>query len=110
MSTTVKLLVTCIALLGVGPCPLEGGDVDRSLLTYMDLMHGFDFTSPQRENAVALPAEGGFPFHSFQGRLELHDEATSGGENILILSQPSAKRTKSVPSARQRLLLLKIYP
>ncbi len=36
---------------------IEGGNVERSLLTYMDLMFGFEFTSPLSEDALALPED-----------------------------------------------------
>lgn len=59
--------------------PLTGdGNVTRTLLTYNDLMSGSS-TSPVDDSAFALPANAAMPDHVFEGRLELSNEATSGG-------------------------------
>ncbi len=59
--------------------PLTGdGNVNRTLLTYNDLMTGSS-TSPVDDSAFALPANAAMPDHIFEGRLELFNEATSGG-------------------------------
>jgi len=65
--------------------PLTGvGDVDRTVLTYDDLMNGSDPTSPVDDGAFALPADAAQPEHTFEGRLELIGEATSGGSRELV--------------------------
>lgn len=59
--------------------PLTGnGDVPRTLLTYNDLFNGSS-TAPVNDSAFALPANAAMPDHVFEGRLELLNEATSGG-------------------------------
>jgi hypothetical protein len=64
---------------GVPGDPLTGsGDVSRSWLTYSDLMSGSS-TAPVDDGAFALPAAAAHPLHTFEGRLELHGEATGGG-------------------------------
>jgi hypothetical protein len=64
--------------------PLAGtGNVARSLLTYDDLMNGFDFDSPVDESALSLPAGAAPPAHIFEGRLELIGEKDGGHVTIL---------------------------
>jgi hypothetical protein len=63
--------------------PPGTGDVTRNILTYNDLMNGFDYDSPVNEAALTLPAEAGTPAHSFEGRLELHGEDTIGDMTVL---------------------------
>lgn len=59
--------------------PLTGnGNVTRTLLTYNDLMTGSS-SAPVDDSAFALPANAAMPDHVFEGRLELLNEATSGG-------------------------------
>ncbi|MBK6645496.1 MAG: hypothetical protein IPG44_07040 [Anaerolineales bacterium] len=59
--------------------PLTGnGSVTRTLLTYNDLMTGSS-SAPVDDSAFALPANAAMPDHVFEGRLELTNEATSGG-------------------------------
>lgn len=59
--------------------PLTGnGNVSRSLLTYNDLFNGSS-SAPVDDSAFALPANAAMPDHVFEGRLELSNEATSGG-------------------------------
>ncbi|MBI3164258.1 MAG: hypothetical protein HYZ24_06210 [Chloroflexi bacterium] len=59
--------------------PLTGnGNVNRTLLTYNDLQTGSS-TAPVDDSAFALPANAAMPDHVFEGRLELTNEATSGG-------------------------------
>ncbi|MBE0682280.1 MAG: hypothetical protein IH589_10230 [Anaerolineales bacterium] len=59
--------------------PLTGnGSVTRTLLTYNDLFNGSS-TAPVDDSAFALPANAAMPDHVFEGRLELLNEATSGG-------------------------------
>lgn len=59
--------------------PLTGnGNVTRTLLTYDNLFNGSS-TAPVDDSAFALPANAAMPDHVFEGRLELLNEATSGG-------------------------------
>lgn len=59
--------------------PLTGsGNVSRTLLTYDDLMSGAS-SAPVDDSAFALPADAAMPADTFEGRLELSNEATSGG-------------------------------
>ncbi|MBE7536502.1 MAG: hypothetical protein HS124_12335 [Anaerolineales bacterium] len=59
--------------------PLTGnGNVTRTLLTYNDLFNGSSST-PVDDSAFALPVNAAMPDHAFEGRLELSNEATSGG-------------------------------
>ena len=64
--------------------PLTGtGDVTRTALTASQLLDGFSYSSPQSESALALPQQGAQPTLSFEGRLELLDEATVGDYEII---------------------------
>jgi len=74
---------------GPTPTPLPGGSVPgdpltgsgavtRTLLTYSDLTTGSS-TAPVDDSAFALPANAAMPDYLFEGRLELLNEATSGG-------------------------------
>ncbi|MEU8802680.1 hypothetical protein [Spirillospora sp. NPDC048819] len=59
--------------------PLTGsGAVNRSLLTYAQLMSGTS-TAPVSDGAFALPAQAAPPTHTFEGTLTLSGEATGGG-------------------------------
>jgi len=59
--------------------PLTGsGAVTRTLLTYSNLMTGSS-TAPVDDSAFALPTNAAMPDFVFEGRLELLNEATSGG-------------------------------
>ena len=59
--------------------PLTGnGNVTRTLLTYNDLMTGSS-SAPVDDSAFSLPDNAAMPDHVFEGRLELTNEATSGG-------------------------------
>lgn len=67
--------------------PLETGENTRARLTYQDLMHGFEFTSPVDEAALALPETAAPPTHTFEGRLELLGEDTMG-EMVVLRGGP----------------------
>lgn len=59
--------------------PLTGsGNVSRTLLTYDDLTSGSS-TAPVDDSAFALPSDAAMPAHTFEGHLDLQNEATSGG-------------------------------
>lgn len=59
--------------------PLTGsGSVSRSLLTYTNLISGTTPANPVNNSGYALPAAGAHPTHTFEGRLVLNSEATSG--------------------------------
>jgi CubicO group peptidase (beta-lactamase class C family) len=59
------------------------GEVNRSVLTYVELMGGFEFDSPVNEGAFAIPDEAAPPNHVFEGRLELFGENTNGDMQVL---------------------------
>jgi len=67
--------------------PLETVEDTRALLTYEDLMLGFDFTSPVEEAALAFPEASASPTHTFEGRLELLGEDTTG-EMVVLRGNP----------------------
>jgi CubicO group peptidase (beta-lactamase class C family) len=70
----IILWVLCLGvLIGCG-----GGNSDRKLLTYDDLMNGFKTKSPVDESALTIPAEAASPKHVFEGRLELVGESSTG--------------------------------
>jgi hypothetical protein len=74
------------ALIGVSPeAPSSSGtgNVNRTLLTYDELMNGVDTTSPVNEDALALPEEAGDPENAFEGRLELIGENSSGEIQVI---------------------------
>jgi hypothetical protein len=57
--------------------------VERTLLTYDDLMNGFGAPSPVEEAALTMSANAASPTHIFEGRLELLEEETGGQIEIL---------------------------
>jgi CubicO group peptidase (beta-lactamase class C family) len=59
------------------------GEVNRSVLTYDQLMGGFEFDSPVNEAALAIPEEAAPPNHVFEGRLELSGEKANGDMQVL---------------------------
>ena len=77
--------------------PPGTGSVARTLLTYDDLMNGFDGDSPVDEAALSLPADAAPPEHTFKGRLELRGEDTTGEMTVL------RRGAGRIPPARVRL-------
>ncbi len=65
------------------PDPEGSGDVQRTLLTFDDLMDGFEATSPLAEEALALPDDAAPSQHVFEGRLELVGEETGGDMQVV---------------------------
>jgi hypothetical protein len=64
--------------------PFTGsGDIDRAILTYDQLMFGFDPPSPVDEWALARPDGAAAPSHNFEGRLTLSGEDVAG--NMMVL-------------------------
>lgn len=59
------------------------GEVDRTLLTYDDLLGGFEGYSPLDEAALTVPEQAAPPVHAFEGRLELIGEDLAGGMIVL---------------------------
>ena len=59
------------------------GNVSRLVLTYEELMNGFDFDGPMDEVAFALPVDAAPPEHTFEGRLELLGEGAGGDMQLL---------------------------
>jgi hypothetical protein len=54
------------------------GEVERTLLTYEELMQPGDPEAPIDDGAFALPVAAARPEHTFEGRLELHGEEAEG--------------------------------
>jgi CubicO group peptidase (beta-lactamase class C family) len=70
-------IILCSLFLGVlAGC--GGGAGDRKLLTYDDLVNGFDYQSPVDESALTPPRDAAEPKHIFEGRLELVGESRTG--------------------------------
>ena len=65
------------------PTPQGTGNVARTLLTYDNLMNGFDAASPVDEAALTLPADAAPPAYTFEGCLELHGEDANGEMTVL---------------------------
>ena len=65
------------------PSPTETFAGKRKVLTYQQLMDGFDPGSPVDDGAFAMPADALPAVHVFEGRLELIGENTQ--ENIRVL-------------------------
>jgi hypothetical protein len=63
--------------------PAGSGEVARSLLTYDELMKGFEAASPVDESALTIPTQARPAAHRFEGRLELIGEMESGGMQIM---------------------------
>jgi hypothetical protein len=61
----------------------ELGVSTRKVLTYNELMAGFNGVSPVNEAALTPPADAEPPNHYFQGRLELHGEGSTGEMAVL---------------------------
>lgn len=55
-----------------------GAGASRSELSYDYLLNGPASGDPVNDSAIGKPAGSGAPLHSFEGRLELHGEATGG--------------------------------
>jgi len=72
---------------------IGAGDVNRSILSYDDLMFGFDATSPVDEGALARPDGAAPPSHIFEGRLVLSGEDSNG--DILVLQGSGSSTTVS---------------
>ena len=73
----------------------EGGE--RTLLTYDDLMAGFDAQSPLDEAAFALPEDAASADHHFEGRLELVGEADIGDVKFLRGGESWTTEEKHLP-------------
>ena len=69
----------------------------RALLSYEDLTEGFDYDSPLDENALTPPEDAADPEHVFEGRLELHGEATDGSFNDIQNFYSDLPERKSIP-------------
>jgi hypothetical protein len=57
--------------------------IERTLLTFDQLMNGFDPGSPMDDGAFSMPEDAKPAAHIFEGRLELNGEDTTG--EILVL-------------------------
>ena len=65
------------------PTSQGAGSLARNLLTYDDMMKGFDAKVPVDEAALTFPADASSPEHIFEGRLVLQGEDTVGEMTIL---------------------------
>ena len=71
--------------------PLSGnGAVTRTAATYANLTTPGVPSTPIDDSAFAVPGGAAPPSHTFQGHLELLDEATSGGHSTVVGSLPAA--------------------
>jgi CubicO group peptidase (beta-lactamase class C family) len=61
-----------------GPSIQFPSETGRSLLTYDDLINGFEPVSPLDESALTPPANAALPAHVFEGRLVLFGEPEGG--------------------------------
>lgn len=64
--------------------PEHNSQSERTLLSYDDLLSGFEYSSPVDEAALTRPADAAPPEHIFEGRLELHGEASTGAMTVLL--------------------------
>lgn len=76
MCRSKSVIVVVFLLLALSGCG-DGGK-GRTLLTYNDLMDGFDAHSPVDEAALTIPEDAATPNHVFEGRLELIGEDHTG--------------------------------
>ncbi|MBN2146656.1 MAG: hypothetical protein JW726_04675, partial [Anaerolineales bacterium] len=89
MKKVVLLCVISLMLLvGCRMTPAsEGGtsarEVERMLLTYEEMINGFEAQSPVDEQALTMPADAAPPEHVFEGRLELLGEDEGGQLQVL---------------------------
>ena len=60
----------------------------RTVLSYDELMNGFNISSPVNEAALTFPVDAAPPAHLFEGRLELHGEDTTG-EMLVLRGDPN---------------------
>ena len=65
------------------PAPDRDEEISRSILTYADLMNGFDANAPVDDGALAIPGAAALPGHVFEGRLELIGESTGGSMKVI---------------------------
>ena len=64
--------------------PRDDPEAPPTVLTRAELMSPLSPTGPVDDGAFAMPADAGAPRHEFQGTLELHDEATTGGYRAIV--------------------------
>ncbi len=84
--TSILLILLAAALLitscqGISPAT-------RKILTYSDLMTGFEAEDILDEDALRMPDEALTPSHRFEGRLELMGELNHGDAEILRVLCP----------------------
>jgi formylglycine-generating enzyme required for sulfatase activity len=68
---------------GRDDAPGGTGDVARKVLTFDDLVSGFDANSPLDDGELALPEDAAPPGHIFNGSLELFGEDTHGDAEMV---------------------------
>ena len=103
----ILLLLTSCARTGIKPAstpsvafstktPTESAEEGtRTLLTYDDLMSGFEADSPVDEGAPTPPTEASPARHTFEGRLELFVENATG--ELEMLRGDLAPEERSLP-------------
>ncbi len=79
------------------PTPVGTASIDRTLLTYDDLMNGFAAVSPIDETALSFPANAAPAAHTFEGRLELQGEDTIGEMTVLRGDPDQAAEVPHLP-------------
>jgi hypothetical protein len=90
-------LITLTVVSGCArPTPMSGS-VNRTILTYEELMNGFDHDSPVDDGASARPDDAAPPEHIFEGRLELFGEDASGGFDIVRGSSDLKPEVRHIP-------------
>ncbi|MCP4542196.1 MAG: serine hydrolase [Chloroflexi bacterium] len=77
--------------------PSETGNVNRTILTYDELMNGFDYNSPIDDGAFAMPDGAALSEHVFDGRLELFGEDTAGGFEVVQGDTDLEPETMHIP-------------
>lgn len=71
--------------------------IPRTILTYDQLIKGFDHPSPVDEAALTMPVDALPPAHIFEGRLELLGEDISGEMSILRGEQDQEPEVSHLP-------------
>lgn len=99
MHTRRMVLVSLIIIITLSACqaaitpipPSTAPNIDsstRNLLTYTDLINGFDAKGIIHENAIKKPDDSTLSPHIFEGRLELLGEINFGDAEVLAGSLP----------------------
>lgn len=81
------------------PLPTKAPDLtgETTFLTSDNLMNGPGPTSPVNDSAFAIPANAALPDHVFEGRLELFEEASQGGMQVVMGDSELDPETSHLP-------------